>query len=107
MVHRIYDVFGVVDNTPGYIYLYADNRVATRAPSDPEIYGIILDTLKRYQDILVISPELMLEMIKPKLTDIVMSNIALTAPEHVWDRYLMPVLMMADMNVKVFARESN
>ena len=104
MIHRIYDTFGIVDNTPGYVYIYADERVATRAPSDPDIYQIILDALEAKSDQLMLSPELTLELLKPKLDDYMMTNIAITAPEHIYDRYLMPRLLRDDMRVVVFAR---
>lgn len=104
MITRKYDIFGLVDNTPGYVYIYADERVATRAPSDPDIYSIILDALKAKSAQLTLSPNLTLALLKPKLEDHTMTNIALTDPEHIFDRYLIPILLKDDMCVKVFAR---
>lgn len=101
---RIYDSIGEVDNVPGYVWIHP-TKLLTRAPSDPEILAIVIETLEAHADLLTVSPALTLEMLKPKLTDAIMTNIALTAdPKRVWDRYLVPMLLMADMNVKVFAR---
>lgn len=95
MIHRTYDAFGIVDNVPGYVYIYADERVATRAPSDEDVLAIVLESLEAHAERLTVSPALTLELLKPKLTDTLMTNIALTVdPQRVWDRYLMPQLLL-------------
>jgi hypothetical protein len=103
MIHRTYDAFGIVDGVPGYIYLYADERVATRAPSDPEVLAVVLEALEANVDRLTLSPALTLAVVKPELTDYLMTQIALTVdPQRVWDRYIRITLM--NTNCKVFAR---
>lgn len=112
MQHRIYDTIGYVDNKPGYIWLYSDDRVATRAPSDEDIQEFLIEVLKKYEAILATRAEITYSVIfnylmtAGRYADVFSSNVASLLGKHelVWDRYIMPILRKEECNVKVFAR---
>ena len=74
----------------------------------------IKSVLIKNEDKLMISPDLTIDRLFDNLSIDAIVQISREAGDGgdagyqiVWDRYLLPVLMMADMYVKVFARESN
>jgi len=113
MKHRIYDTIGYVDNKPGYIWLYADARVATRAPSDEELRQFIMEVLEKYKDRLAVSPDITYSCIfhfyqsNARYIDAFYSNIASLIGDHekAWNRYLLPLLSRDEFNTKLFARD--
>ena len=63
----------------------------------------VIEILYAHNDELTTTPRLTWMLIKDKLN---WADIAVTNPEFIWDRYLLPVMMMADQGVQVFLRET-
>ena len=77
------------------------------------IKQIVMHTLINHKDRLAICPSLVIDRLFDSLDIDAINNIIAIADgsnvshRMIWDRYLHPVLCIADQNVKVFARESN
>ena len=67
-----------------------------------EIESVVIEILYANKDRLTTTPRLTWMLIRDKLN---WADIAVTNPEYIWDRYLLPVMMSVDQGVKVFARD--